>query len=370
MIIGCPKEVKIKEFRVGLVPGGVRALVRDGHKVVVQTTAGLGAGISDEAYQQAGAKILPTADAVWNTADLVVKVKEPIAEEYGRMREGQVLYTFLHLAAEPELTEVLVKKKVKAVGYETVQLTNGELPLLRPMSEVAGRIAAQVGAHYLQNYAGGKGVLLSGLAGVHRGHVVVLGGGVAGANAARIAMGLGARVTIIDIDVDRLEYIDQVFGPRVDTLFSNPSNIEEMVAQSDVLIGAVLLAGAKAPRLVTKEMIRTMEKGSVVVDISIDQGGCIETIRPTSHEEPVYTVHDVIHYGVTNMPGAVARTSTYGLTNVTLKHLKDIANFGLEEAVQKDPALHKGINVYKGHVTCQPVAAAVGYDAVNLDRLL
>ncbi len=370
MIIGCPKEVKIKESRIALVPSGAKDLVQDGHDVLVQSNAGSGAGISNDQYEQVGATIVDSADAVWERSDLIVKVKEPIAEEFDRMREGQTLYTYLHLAAVPELTKALMEKKVKAVGYETVQLPNGQLPLLRPMSEVAGRISVQVGAYYLHNDVGGKGVLLSGVAGVRPASVVIIGGGTAGMNAAIVASGMGAHVTVLDVNLNRLEYLDQIFGSKITTLYSNAINIEEAVLSCDVLIGTVLLAGAKAPCLVPEEFVQRMEQGSVIVDVSVDQGGCIETIRPTSHEEPTYRVHDVVHYGVTNMPGAVARTSTFALTNVTMPYLRAIAKYGLEDAAQKDPALAKGINVMKGHVCCEPVSLAIDVPYVPLEKLL
>jgi alanine dehydrogenase len=360
MIIGCPKEIKVKEFRVGLVPGGVKSLVQDGHTVLVERSAGLGAGILDSEYQEAGATLTTVKD-VWAKSNIIIKVKEPIASEYSNLREEQILYTYLHLAAAPELTKALVDQRVTSIGYETVQTENGHLPLLRPMSEIAGRIAPQIGAYYLQKYAGGKGVLLGGATGVSQAHVAVLGGGVAGTNAAKMALGLGADVTVLDVNLDRLEYLDHIFGNKVRTLYSNPTNLKKMVARSDLLIGAVLIPGAKAPNLVSESEIKTMEAGSVVVDISIDQGGCIETIRPTSHEEPVYDVHGVLHYGVTNMPGAVARTSTYALTNVTFHYLRKLATLGFEKALKDDSALRLGLNTHKGDVTCEPVAKALGY---------
>ena len=369
MIIGCPKEVKTKEFRVGLVPGGVRSLVQDGHRVLVEKSAGEGAGITDQMYKDAGASVVSTKE-VWEKSNVIIKVKEPIPQEFGYLREDQLLYTFLHLAAAPELTKELVKKKVTSIGYETVQTADSQLPLLRPMSEIAGRIATQIGAYYLQKYAGGKGVLLGGAAGVFRGKVGIIGGGVAGTNAAKVAVGLGADVTILDVNLDRLEYLDHIFGNKISTLYSNPTNLKHVVAKSDLLVGAVLIPGAKAPHLVTEEDVQTMEPGSVVVDISIDQGGCIETIRPTSHEEPVYTVHGVLHYGVTNMPGAVSRTSTYALTNVTFHYLKKLASVGLNRAITADEALARGVNTHKGFVCCEPVAQALGYEYIPLKKLM
>lgn len=369
MKIGCPKEVKTKEFRVGLVPSGVKTLVDDGHSICVQSGAGEGAGFSDEMYKAAGAQVV-SVEKVWAESDIIVKVKEPIPQEYKYLREGQVLYTYLHLAAAPELTKELVSKKVTSIGYETVQTSDGGLPLLRPMSEIAGRIATQVGAYYLQKYAGGKGILLGGAAGVFPGRVTVIGGGVAGINAAKVAVGLGAKVTVLDVDLKRLEYLDHIFGNKISTLYSNSANIENMVQKSDLLVGAVLIPGAKAPHLVSENDIKHMEPGSVIVDVSIDQGGCIETIRPTSHENPVYEVHGVLHYGVTNMPGAVARTSTFALTNVTMRYLRDLGKVGVKKAVEQSTALGHGVNTHAGHVCCEPVATALGYEYVPLTKII
>jgi alanine dehydrogenase len=356
MIIGVPKEIKTSENRVGLVESGVKALVREGHKVIVEKDAGLGSGISNALYEKAGATIIDTKKEVYAKADMIIKVKEPLPEEYPMLREDQILYTYLHLAPEPVLTKALLDRKIKGVAYETIQLDDGSLPLLVPMSEVAGRMATQVGASYLQRDRGGKGILLGGVPGVQRGKVTILGGGVAGINAAKMAVGLGAQVTILDISIRRLEYLDDIFGSKVQTLHSNITNIERAVPETDLLIGAVLVPGAKAPHLVTKDMIGQMEKGSVVVDIAVDQGGCIETCRPTSHKEPTFEVNGVIHYCVPNMPGVFSRTSTYALTNVTLKYAIMLANLGVEEACARDKALYKGVNVYRGKVVYEQVA--------------
>lgn len=362
MIIGVPKEVKNKENRVGIVPGGVEVLVRAGHTVNIQKGAGLGAGISDEKYVAAGANIIDTADDLWASAEMVMKVKEPIAEEYHRLRKDLILYTYLHLAAEPELTKALVEAEVSGVAYETIETDGGVLPLLMPMSEVAGRMATQVGANCLEKHNGGKGLLLGGVPGVRRGRVAIIGGGVVGINSAKMAIGLGAEVTILDIDSSRLAYLDDIFGTSCQTLMSNPENIAKAVEESDLLIGAVLVAGAKAPTLVTREMIKTMQPGSVVVDVAIDQGGSIETIKPTTHENPVYVDEGVIHYGVTNIPGDVPLTSTYALTNVTLKYALQIANKGLEKALAENEALKKGLNTHAGKVTYKAVADALGLE--------
>jgi alanine dehydrogenase len=360
MIIGVPKEIKQSENRVGLVESGVKAFVREGHKVLIEKDAGLGSGISNELYERAGATIIASKKEVYEKADMIIKVKEPLPEEYTMLRENQILYTYLHLAPEPVLTKALLDRKVKGIAYETIQLEDGSLPLLVPMSEVAGRMATQVGASFLQRDRGGKGILLGGVPGVKRGRVTILGGGVSGINAAKMAVGLGAQVTILDINPKRLEYLDDIFGNKVQTLFSNITNIEQSVPETDLLIGAVLVPGAKAPHLVTRDLISQMEKGSVVVDIAVDQGGCIETCRPTSHKEPTFEVEGVIHYCVPNMPGVFSRTSTYALTNVTLKYGLMLANLGVEEACAKDKALYKGVNVYNGFVAYEQVARDLG----------
>jgi alanine dehydrogenase len=368
MIVGVPKEIKNNENRVGLVPSGVKALKTHGHTVLVQTHAGHGIGVTDEEYRKAGATIVETAKEVYSKAEMIVKVKEPLSEEYNLLRENQILYTYLHLAPAPQLTKALMERKVISIAYETIQLDDGSLPLLTPMSEVAGRMSTQIGAHLLEKANGGKGVLLGGVPGVARGRVTILGGGVSGINAAKIAAGMGARVAILDVNAKRLEYIDHVFGGAVETLFSNFENIEKSVRESDLVIGAVLIAGAKAPKLVSKDLIAEMTPGSVVVDIAVDQGGCIETCKPTSHDNPTYTVDGVVHYAVPNMPGAVARTSTYALTNVTLKYGLMLADLGFKEAIAKDHALYKGVNVYNGKVAYLQVAKDLGlpYEAVRI----
>ncbi len=369
MIIGIPKEIKNNEYRVAMTPGGVEALVGAGHAVLVEAGAGEGSGFSDAEYAHAGAKIVTQAQA-WMDADMVMKVKEPLPEEFQFLRPNLLLFTYLHLAAVPDLTRELVVKRVTGVAYETVQLPNRTLPLLMPMSEVAGRMSVQVAAHYLEKMNGGRGKLLGGVPGVRPADVVIVGGGIVGINAALMAMGLGALVTILEISPERMRYLDEVMHGRVVTLSSNPRNIADSVRHADVVIGAVLLPGAKAPKLVTREMIRSMKPGSVVVDVAIDQGGCIETARPTTHSDPVFVVDGVIHYCVTNMPGAVPRTSTYALSNATLPYALKLANCGLVQAVQDDPALAKGVNTYQGHITCEGVATAHNMAYTPLDELL
>ncbi len=360
MIIGVPKEIKNRENRVGIVPSGVRAFVTAGHKVLVEKGAGQGSGIADAQYSQAGAEMV-NVDSAWG-ADLVIKVKEPLSDEFKYMRKGQILFTYLHLAAEKRLTEELIEKQVTSIAYETIQEEDGSLPLLRPMSEVAGRMSIQVGAYYLQSSwnseRAGKGVLLGGVPGVMPGRVTIIGGGVAGSNAAMVALGMGAMVTILDLDVRRLEYLEHVYKGRILSLMSNIDNIEESVASADLVIGSVLVPGARAPKLVTKKMISQMKPGAVVVDIAVDQGGCVETCRPTSHESPTYLVDDVVHYCVTNMPGAVSHTSTYALTNSTLKYGLMIAEKGPEMGARKSNALMKGFNTYAGKVVHPAVAIA------------
>lgn len=359
MLIGVPKEIKNRENRVGVVPGGVAQLIASGHKVIIQKGAGLGAGIPDEKFVAAGAKIVETKEDVWGQAEMVMKVKEPIEPEYKLMRDGQILYTYLHLAAVPELAKELVNRKVSAVAYETIELANGSLPLLTPMSEVAGRMAVQVGAQCLQKHNGGKGLLLGGVPGVKRGRVVIIGGGVVGINSAKMAVGLGASVTIMDVNAARLAYLDDVFGNNVTTLMSNPENISAAVREADLVVGAVLITGAKAPMLVSRKDVANMEPDSAVVDVAIDQGGCIETIKPTTHDDPVYKTEGVLHYGVTNIPGDVPKTSTYALTNVTLRYALELANKGLSRALEQNESLRKGLNTHAGKVTHQAVAEAL-----------
>jgi len=362
MIIGVPKEIKISENRVGLTEAGVKQLTSEGHTVYVETEAGVGSGITNADFERAGAKILPSKKEVYAKADMIIKVKEPLPDEYDLLKENQILYTYLHLAAEPKLTRVLCERKVKSVAYETIQLNDGSLPLLTPMSEVAGRMATQIGAYYLQKDHGGKGILLGGVTGVRRGKVTIIGGGIVGVNAAQMAVGLGAEVTILDVNRARLEYLDHIFQGRISTLYSNVGNIERTVANSDLLVGAVLITGHKAPTLVSKAMVQSMAQGSVVVDVAVDQGGCIETCRPTSHTNPTYEVDGVIHYCVPNMPGVVARTSTYALTSATIRYASILADVGVEEAIAKDPCLFKGLNVYGGYVTYEPVAKDLGME--------
>ncbi|MGE4232391.1 MAG: alanine dehydrogenase [Bacteriovoracia bacterium] len=368
MIVGVPKEIKNNENRVGLVPSGVKALKDHGHTVLVQATAGNGIGVSDEDFRKAGATIVETAKDVFSKAEMIIKVKEPLPEEYNLLRENQILYTYLHLAPALQLTKALMEKRVTAVAYETIQYDDGSLPLLTPMSEVAGRMSTQIGAHHLEKANGGKGILLGGVPGVQRGKVTILGGGVAGINAAKIAIGMGAQVSILDVNSRRLEYLDHIFGGTVQTLFSNHENILTAVRECDLLIGAVLIAGAKAPKLVSKDLIGEMGAGSVVIDIAVDQGGCIETCKPTSHDHPTYSLDGVIHYAVPNMPGAVARTSTYALTNVTLKYALMLADLGFKDAVARDKALYKGVNVYNGKVSYLQVAKDLDlpYEAVSV----
>jgi alanine dehydrogenase len=367
MIVGVPKEIKDLENRVAVTPGGVAEYVLRGHEVLVERGAGLGSAFSDDEYEQAGATLVIDHAEVFARAEMICKVKEPVPAEYDLLRPNQLLFTYLHLAADEPLTRALMRNRVKSVAYETVQFPNGSLPLLTPMSEVAGRMAVQVGAHYLEKTYGGRGMLLGGVPGVPGANVVIIGGGVVGTNAAQMAIGLGANVTILDKNVDRLRYLDEILHGRSHTLASNRQNIGEAVREADLLIGGVLIAGAKAPKLVSREMIGSMRSGSVVVDVAIDQGGCIATARPTSHSDPTYLVDGVIHYCVTNMPGAVPRTSTLALSNVTLPYGLELAERGLAAAVAGDPALAKGVNVLNGHVTYQAVAEAFGIAYTPLD---
>jgi alanine dehydrogenase len=359
MNIGVPKEIKNNEYRVAITPSGVREFVKNGHTVFIETNAGAGSAISDADYQRVGAQILPTADEVWTKADLVLKVKEPIGAEYTRMRSGQALFTYLHLAASKECTDALIASGITAIAYETVE-ANGALPLLAPMSEVAGRMAAQVGAAALQKSAGGRGVLLGGVPGVRPGKVLVLGGGIAGLAAATIAHGMRADVTVVDINQKRLSDIDQIFSGTVTTLISNTHEIEEQAVEADLVIGAVLVHGAKAPKLISNELVKKMKTGAVLVDIAIDQGGCFEDSKPTTHADPTFKVHDTLFYCVANMPGAVPFTSTYALSNATLPYALALANKGWQAALAADPALAKGLNVHEGKVYYQAVAEAHG----------
>ncbi len=370
MIIGVPKEIKAQESRVGLVPSGVKALVDRGHTVYVQQGAGLGAGVTDEEYVRQGARILPDAPAVWGEAEMIVKVKEPVSNEveneFALMREDLILYTYLHLAPDPEQTRQLLERKVIGIAYETIEAADGSLPLLVPMSEVAGRMSIQAGASALEKPRGGRGVLLGGVPGVEAGVVVIIGAGIVGRNAAKMAIGLGAEVWLLDVNLPTLRMCDDIWGSRVKTLYSNHLNIEKALRRADLLVGAVLIPGAKAPHLVTRDMLSVMKEGAVIVDVAVDQGGCIETTHPTTHAAPTYVVDGIVHYGVANMPGAVARTSTFALTNATLRYLLRLADLGVEEAVRTTPGLRPGVNVYKGKVTYKAVADALGYEYTEL----
>ncbi|WLR46020.1 alanine dehydrogenase [Halobacillus litoralis] len=369
MKIGVPKEVKNNENRIAMTPAGVVSLTNAGHEVFVESGAGLGSGFTDDQYKEAGASIVESAQKAWSQ-EMVMKVKEPVPEEYDYFYEGLILFTYLHLAPEAELTKALVNKKVISIAYETVQSPNGSLPLLTPMSEVAGRMASQIGAQYLEKSKGGKGILLGGIPGVRRGRVTVIGGGVVGTNAAKIAMGLGADVTIIDLNPERLRQLDDIFGSDINTLMSNPLNIQEALEESDLVIGAVLIPGAKAPSLVTEDMVKSMKEGSVIVDVAIDQGGIFETTdRITTHDDPTYEKHGVLHYAVANMPGAVPRTSTIGLTNVTVPYALQLANKGYVRACQENGALYKGLNTLGGHVTYKAVAEAQGLEYTDAKQL-
>jgi alanine dehydrogenase len=366
MIIGTPKEIKDNEYRVGMTPGGVRQLVQAGHQALIETGAGDGSGFSDDEYETSGAKIVSTSAEAWG-AQIVVKVKEPQPVEYDFLRPDLVLFTFLHLAADERLTHEMMDRGVTGIAYETVELSNGHLPLLTPMSEVAGRMAIQIGAHYLEKENGGRGKLLGGVPGVRPADVAIIGAGVVGTNAAQVALGMGAHVMVIDINLDRLRYLNDVRSGRLITLSSNPLNIAETVRRADLLVGGVLIKGGKAPKLVTREMISTMNPGSVVVDVSVDQGGCIETTKPTTHSNPTYLVDNIIHYCVSNIPGAVPRTSTYALSNATLPYVLNLANMEPEDAMKADPSLAKGVNIYKGKITYQAVAEAFGLKSEKLE---
>jgi len=369
MNIGVAKEIKRHEYRVGVTPAGVAAFVRNGHWVTVQAGAGEGAGFKDEDYEKAGARIETDVRRLFDDAEMIVKVKEPQPVEYPLFHEGQILYTYLHLAADKPQAEALLARHVTGIAYETVRLADGSLPLLTPMSEIAGRLSVQEGAKYLERPMGGRGVLLGGVPGVRRGKVAILGGGVVGTNAAKIAVGMGAEVTVLDISPPRLVALDDIFGNSLQTLFSSRANIEAVLRECDLLIGAVLVPGASAPRLVTQADLALMKPGAVVVDVAIDQGGCLETSKPTTHDNPVYTVDGIVHYMVTNMPGAVSLTSTMALTNQTLPFGLKLANHGFENAVCHDPALRQGVNTYKGNITHPAVAASLGMAYVEMETL-
>jgi alanine dehydrogenase len=371
MIIGIPKEIKNNENRVAISPAGVDAFVKAGHEVIIETGAGAGSGFLDEIFAVHGAKIKDSAAEVWHRANMILKVKEPQPSEYLYFREGLILFAYLHLAPELELTRVLMEKGVTAIAYETVQLDNGSLPLLTPMSEVAGRMSVQIGAQFLEKPQGGKGVLLGGVPGALPGEVVIIGGGVVGTNAAKIAMGMGANVTLLDINSDRLRQLDDLYHGQLHTLISNRLNIAESVKKADLLIGAVLIPGRRAPRLVTEEMVREMQSGSVIVDVAVDQGGSIETIdRVTTHSEPIYIKHDIVHYAVSNMPGAVPKTSTIALTNVTIPYAVEIATKGLEAAIGENHVLAHGVNVFEGNVTYEGVAESLGLTYTPLHEMI
>lgn len=370
MLIGTVKEIKDNEYRVGLVPGGVKTLTEAGHQVLIEDGAGLGSGITNEEYEAVGGHIVATADDVFQKAEMIVKVKEPLSSEVSKLRSAQILFTYLHLAPVPELTRSLLDRQVTGIAYETITAPDGSLPLLTPMSEVAGRMAIQVGANYLEKNQGGAGILLGGVPGVAPADVVIIGAGVVGVNAAKMGVGLGARVTVIEKSHNRMQYLDDVFESRVVTMMSNPLTILEGVRKADLLVGAVLIPGAAAPKLVTRDMVRQMKRGAVIVDVAVDQGGCIETTHPTTHSNPTFFVDGILHYCVANMPGAVPRTSTFALTNVTLPYALRIASLGFKDAVQSDPSLKQGVNVYKGKVTCEPVAVSQKLTFTPLEGLL
>ena len=369
MIIGVPKEIKNNEYRVALVPAGARTLVEKGHRVLVERSAGKGSGILDDEYLWVGAEVRESAKTIFEEAEMILKVKEPLPEEYDLFIEGQILFTYLHLAPALELTEALLRKKVIGIAYETVQIADGSLPLLEPMSEIAGKLAVQIGAYYLQRENGGSGVLIGGVPGIRAGNVTIIGGGTVGTNAARVALGMGASVTIFDIDINRLRYLADILDGKLVTLASNKSNIEAAIADADLVVGATLIPGAKAEKLVTRDMLTKMRKGSVIVDVAIDQGGCCETSVPTNHDNPVFSVDGVLHYCVTNMPAAVSRSSTFALTNATFPYVLELADMGYREALQTDDALRKGLNVYKGKLVYEPVAKSLGLPYTSLGIL-
>jgi alanine dehydrogenase len=367
--IGIPKEIKDHEYRVGMIPAGVHALVQGGHEVWVEQGAGLGSGIADAQYAEAGATLAPDAATVW-AQEMVIKVKEPVEPEYALLHSGQVLFTYLHLAPLPRLTDVLLERQVTGIAYETIVDSEGRLPLLTPMSEVAGRMAVQVGASFLQKIHGGRGTLLPGVPGVPPGDVVVIGGGIVGLNSIKMAIGLGANVTLLDTNLDRLRFIDDLFHGAVITLASNHHNLMAALRRADLLIGAVLIPGRAAPKLVTREMLKYMKEGAVIVDVAVDQGGCFETTHPTTHSDPTYMVDGIVHYCVANMPGAVPRTSTFALNNATLPYAISLANKGVKRAVLEDPGLLQGVNTFKGQITCEPVAESLGRPYRDLHELL
>jgi len=370
MVVGVPKEIKANENRVAMTPVGVEVMTHHGHTVLVQKDAGMGSGFDDRDYERSGAEVVEDPAEIFRRADMIVKVKEPLPQEYDLIREGQVVFTYFHFAASRELTEAIIRTKCVAIAYETVQKDDGSLPLLIPMSEVAGRMAVQEGAKCLEKIWGGKGMLLSGVPGVEPANVVIIGGGVVGTNAAKMAAGLGAQVTILDVNLERLRYLDDVMPQNVRTVISNPETIRKSISQADLVIGAVLIPGAKAPKLITRDMLKLMKPGSVIVDVAVDQGGCVETIRPTTHAEPTYVVDGVIHYGVANMPGAVPMTSTVALTNATLPYALKLADLGYRKAIEDDPELARGVNIYFGKVTHKGVADAFDLPYVPLEEAM
>jgi alanine dehydrogenase len=367
MIIGIPKEVKNGENRVAIVPAGVKSFIKTGHQVLIEKDAGLRTGISNEEYISSGAEIVKSSREVYTRAEMILKVKEPLPEEYPLLQENQILFTYLHLASLPELTHALLDRKVIGIAYETIQMEDGSLPLLTPMSEIAGRMSVQVGAYMLQKKNGGSGILLGGVPGVGPGKIAIVGGGVVGTNSAKMAMGTGAIVTILDNNLNRLRYLDDIFAGRIKTLMSDMYTIERSVMEADLIIGAVLIPGARTPKLITREMISKMKKGTVIVDVAVDQGGCAETTFPTTHENPTFLVDGIVHYCVANMPGAVPKTSTFALTNATFPYALKIANLGCREAMKRDPALKKGLNVFLGKLVCNPVADAMGLECSPIE---
>jgi len=370
MIIGTVREIKDNEYRVGLTPGGVASLVQAGHQVLIEQGAGEGSGITDDEYAAVGAKIVPTAADVWEQAQLLVKVKEPTLPEYQYLRPGLVLFTYLHLAADETLTRHLMQSGITAIAYETVELADGSLPLLEPMSEIAGRMSIQIAAHYLEKMNGGRGKLLGGVPGVRPCDVVIIGGGTVGTNAAQVALGMGAHVTVLDVNLERLRYLSHILHGSLTTLYSDPHSIAGSVAYADVVIGAVLIKGGRAPKLVTREMVGTMKPGSVIIDVAVDQGGCVETSHPTTHSHPTYFVDGVLHYAVANMPGAVPRTSTFALANSTIPYVRQLATLGFEQAVRRNPALARGVNIHRGQITYPAVAQTFGLSYQPLEEIL
>lgn len=370
MKVGCVKEIKSHEYRVGLTPAGVEAYIRHGHEVFIEARAGVDAGYPDEEYKDAGALIINDKKDIFDACEMIVKVKEPLKQEYRLFHSGQILFTFLHLASNVELTQGLLSAGIKGVAYETIETKSGQLPLLKPMSEIAGRLSIQEGAKFLEKPFGGRGVLLGGVPGVEKGKVAVLGAGVVGTNAVKMAYGLGAKVTVLDIDVNRLEYLDDIFGGHIDTLYSSRANIEKIIPECDLLVGAVLIHGAKAPHLIKREDLKYMKNGAVIVDVAVDQGGCVETSEPTTHDDPVFVIDDVVHYCVANMPGAVARTATQALTDITLKYGLEIADKGLEKAARENDEIAAGINLYEGKLTYKAVADDLGLRYTDLREII